>query len=251
MNRLSSLHPLSRRAARVTLVAVAALTWSACSGAPPAAPANLPNEASVKPGINDSFLAAEDAAQFATRFETESREVYTQRRAIAAAIGIEPGSAIADIGSGTGLFLSLFSEAVGAEGKVYAVDIAPAMVAWIAQRIRREEFQNVKPVQCTAKSVELPENSVDTVFVCDTYHHFEYPFNTLASIRRALRPGGQLVIVDFHRIEGVSKQWTLDHVRAGEEVVRQEVLDAGFEFVDGRHDLLEENWFARFRKTSP
>jgi predicted methyltransferase len=90
---------------------------------------------------------------------------------------------------------------------------------------------------------------VDVAFVCDTYHHFEYPFTTLASIHAALRPGGELIIVDFKRIEGESREWVMDHVRAGQDEVTNEVTSAGFERVEElKVDGLEENYMLRFRK---
>lgn len=247
-----TLNPSTRtRAAVFAVLAPIALFASACIGVDIARQdTTLAAEQNVRPGINDSFLKAESAAPHAARFETESREIYARRVAVVEALHLRPGQAIADIGAGTGLFVEPFANAVGDAGTVYAVDIAPAMVAWIGQRIRREGFTNVKPVKCSDKSAELPDASIDVAFVCDTYHHFEYPKNTLASIHKALRPDGELVVIDFHRIPGKTKQWTLDHVRAGEEVFRQEILDAGFELVERRDDLLEENWFARFRRVT-
>ena len=203
---------------------------------------------SVKPGINDSFLSATSADGFVERFETESREIAAHRDDIVAAVGLREGQAVADVGAGTGLFMEPFAQAVGPSGRVYAVDLAPAMVRHLLQRKRRLGIEQVQVVECTEDSVELPANSVDVVFVCDTYHHFEYPRATLASIHAALRPGGELVVVDFHRIEGVSRPWLLEHVRAGEEVFTAEIEDAGFERVQRRDDLLEENYFLRFRK---
>ncbi|MGE0141974.1 MAG: class I SAM-dependent methyltransferase [Planctomycetota bacterium] len=230
---------------RLALFVLSSLLWS-CGGAPPTQAAR--EESSVKPGINQQFLEAKDAASFAQRFETESREIFSQRDQIVAAIGLKPGQSVADVGAGTGLFLESFATAVGSSGKVYAVDLAPAMVAWIGQRIRKEGWTNVSPVRCSERSVELPPDSVDVMFVCDTYHHFEYPQSTLATMFAALRSGGELVIVDFHRIEGTTRTWILEHVRAGEDVVRREIETAGFQFVESRHDLLVENWFARYRK---
>ncbi len=205
-------------------------------------------EDSVKPGINDGFMEEGAVERYTQSFETESREIYAQREAILAEVGLEPGMAVADVGSGTGLFLKPFSDAVGPEGKVYAVDLAPKFVGWLRGRAAREGLRNVEVVQCSERSSELPPGSVDLVFVCDTYHHFEYPRNTLASLHAALRPDGELVIVDFHRIEGVSRQWMLDHVRAGEEVFTAEIEAAGFERVARNTDLLEENYILRFRR---
>jgi ubiquinone/menaquinone biosynthesis C-methylase UbiE len=224
---------------------------TACGSPPSAAPAvdpALATEASVKPGINESFLREGAAEQYTQRFETESREIFARRAEIVEAVGLRPGMAVADVGCGTGLFLGPFAKAVGPDGRVYAVDLAPGFVVLIENRARRLGLDNVTPIQCSERSSELPPDSVDLVFVCDTYHHFEYPRNTLASLHRALRPGGELVVIDFHRIEGVSSAWTLDHVRAGEEVVTAEIEAAGFARTEQRHDLLEQNYFLRFRR---
>src|SRR6478609_1442370 len=80
-------------------------------------------EKSVKPGINDPFKDP-DVKDFLTKFEGESREIYSQRKAIVAAVGLKEGMSVADVGAGTGLFTRLFAKEVGPKGKVYAVDIA-------------------------------------------------------------------------------------------------------------------------------
>jgi ubiquinone/menaquinone biosynthesis C-methylase UbiE len=155
--------------------------------------------------------------------------------------------AVADVGCGTGLYTRLFAAQVGAQGRVYAVDIAANFVEHAVQTSRQEGLNNVVGAVCKADSAELPTDSVDLVFICDTYHHFEYPQSTMQSIARALRPGGTLCVVDFERIEGVSSQWILEHVRAGKEVFRQEIESAGLEFVE-EVKLLQDNYFLRFRK---
>src|SRR4029077_2017625 len=125
-------------------------------------------------------------------FEVESREIYTQRKEIVVACKLKPGMAVADIGAGTGLFTRLFAKEVGPQGKVYAVDIAAKFIEHIEKTAQDEGLKNVGGVVCTADSVRLPAKSIALAFVCDTYHHFEFPFKTLASIHEALRPGGQL-----------------------------------------------------------
>lgn len=69
----------------------------------------------------------------------------------------------------------------------------------------------------------------------------------MASIHRALRPGGQLVLLDYRRIEGKTPDWLLKHVRAGQEVFSKEIEAAGFKVAD-QPDFLKENYFVRFRK---
>jgi ubiquinone/menaquinone biosynthesis C-methylase UbiE len=204
-------------------------------------------EKSVKPGINDPFKNP-DVKEFLGKFEVESREVYANRAKIVEHCKLKPGMAVADVGAGTGLFTRLFAAEVGDKGKVYAVDIAKPFLNHIAKTVREQKLINVETVLCTATSTELKPNSVDLVYVCDTYHHFEFPSRTLASIHRALKPGGQLVVIDFHRIPGKSREWILGHVRAGQEIVEKEITEAGFKKTGEVKDLLEENYFVRFEK---
>lgn len=203
-------------------------------------------EQSVKPGINDSFINA-DPSSYVERFESEGREVYDQRNLIVAASGVKPGMVVADIGSGTGLFTRLFARQVGGEGRVFAVDIAPKFVYELVKDCRRQGFDNVVGVISEDKSCCLPPNSVDLVYICDTYHHFEFPFATMDSVFAAMKSGGRLMVVDFVREEGVSSEWILNHVRAGKSVFRSEIEKAGFEFVE-EIDFLKENYGLIFRK---
>ena len=146
--------------------------------------------------MNVKFTAPDaDMQQFVQRFENDSRDIYVKRSAIVRAVGLRPGGTAADIGAGTGLFTLLFAERVGKKGAVYAVDISPAFVKYIAERAKRHGYERIiKTVLNTVDSAELPAGSIDAAFLCDTYHHFEQPEKMLASIHRALRPGGRLVV---------------------------------------------------------
>jgi predicted methyltransferase len=206
-------------------------------------------EKSVRPGINEKFLDPSlQPGEWTERFETESREIFQRREKILAAVGLKPGMAVADVGAGTGLFTLPFAKAVGEKGKVYAVEIAPNFLKLIRTRAERASVPNIETVLGTERSVELPEGSIDLAFICDVYHHFEFPQDSLASLHRALKPGGEIVLIDFIRIEGKSSDWVLGHVRAGQEVFEAEITAAGFEKVGEEKDLLDENYFVRFRK---
>ncbi len=206
-------------------------------------------EPSVKPGINDKFLdPALQVEEWTEKFETESREIFHQRDQIVASVGLRPGMKMADIGAGTGLFTLPFSKAVGAEGKVYAVEIVPKFLAHIRARAAKANASNVETILCSIRSVELPESSIDLAFICDVYHHFEFPQASLASLHRALKPGGELVLIDFKRIPGESSDFVMGHVRAGQDVFESEVTAAGFEKVGEVKDVLRENYFVRFRR---
>lgn len=229
------------------------LLSSFCIGQHPAAEeSEVPKavETSVKPGINKNFIDPNlDVDSYVKKFEIESREVYVNRERILAACEIEKGDTVADVGAGTGLFTRMFAAAVGTDGWVYAVDIAPRFIQHINREAIKAELMNITGVLCAQDSINLPTNSADVVFVCDTYHHFEFPKSTLASIHRALKQDGHLILIDFDRIEGKSRKWLLGHVRAGKETFRAEVQDAGFTLVEEKFiDGFKENYFLKFRK---
>ena len=208
----------------------------------------LAQKESVKPGINKSFEDPDIVVNnFVERFEKEGREVYDKRDEVVKACGIKEGMAIADIGAGTGMYTRMFAAKAGKRGRVYAVDIAAKFVDHVLKTSREQDLNNVVGIVCKANSTELRPNSVDLVFICDTYHHFEFPQSTMQSIAKALRPGGTVCLVDFERVEGVSTDWILGHVRAGKKVVRQEIETAGFEMVEDV-EMFKQNYFLKFRR---
>lgn len=232
--------------------ATALLVWFAPLTSPGLAEAQGVDSPAPPPAadINRDFLDPDlDPDAWVAKFEIESREVFAARGGILDAIGLGPGERIADVGSGTGLFLRPFSEAVGPDGRVYAVDISPRLVDFIERRVQDERLANVAVVLSTAESTRLPRAAVTKAFVCDAYHHFvEYPA-MLASIREALIPGGELVVVDFDRVPGRSREWLLSHVRAGKVEVLKEIVAAGFEFLEEVDvEGFEENYLLRFRR---
>ncbi len=230
---------------------IAALTLALLAGChtPPAPTAgSAVAETSVKPGINAEYLKPNlNVSNWVERFEKEGREIYDHREKIVAAAKIRTGSGVADIGSGTGLFTPMLSAATGSKGKVYAVDIVPSFLRLIEERCEQTGLKNVQTILCTERSVELPPNSIDSAFICDVYHHFEYPQQSLASLHRALRRNGEVFLIDFKRIPGASSEWILNHVRAGQEVVTAELEAAGFRKVE-ELNLLKDNYALRFRK---
>lgn len=207
--------------------------------------AAVAQEKSVRPGINDSFRDP-DPNQFTERFEIESREVFAKREQILKAMKLKPTDVVADIGAGTGLFTRIFATNLGPEGRVIAVDIAQKFLDHIEVTCRERSIRNVETLLCRDDSTELPPESVDVAYICDTYHHFEFPLKTMTSLRKAMKPGGRVIVVDFKRIEGESTEWTMYHVRAGQEVFEKEITEAGFRKVDEVKDLLRENYMVIF-----
>lgn len=206
-------------------------------------------EQNASPGINRHYQDA-DVMQWRGVFERDGREVWDRREDIIRHLRLQPGQTVADVGAGTGFLTLAMARVVGADGRVFAVDITPNFVAAIEQRAQQQGLGNVIGVTNDPYSVHLPADSIDLVFTSDTYHHFEYPKATLRSIHDALKPGGELVVVDFRRLPGVSNPWVLSHVRAGEAEVVSEIEAAGFALVE-RLEFMQTQYFLRFRKIPP
>jgi SAM-dependent methyltransferase len=197
---LASLRSISSLSIAVsTLLLVLFLAACASTGTPK--PEGMPS------GINETFLSEDlEVDEYVERFEGESRAVYAQREAIVDALHLSPGDSIADIGAGTGFFSLLFVDAVGDNGEVHAVEISPNFLKHLRTLSADRSSGTLKVVEGTARSVALETDTIDAAFICDVYHHFEYPEDSLASLRKALRPNGSLYLIDFHRIPGKSPE---------------------------------------------
>ncbi|MFQ5661242.1 MAG: class I SAM-dependent methyltransferase [Gammaproteobacteria bacterium] len=198
--------------------------------------------------INDNYKKP-DVDVWVKRFEREGREVYDFRHELVQAIGLEPGQDVADVGAGTGLFEPLLAHAVGAEGTVYAVDIVPEFIDHIAKKAKQRGFVNIKTVLSREHSIELPAHSVDVVYISDAYHHFVYYQEMLASIYSALRPGGQLFIVEYDKRPGVSREWLIHHIRGTKQQFTAEIEAGGFGLVEEINiPGLKDTFVRRFTK---
>ena len=204
-------------------------------------------EQSIRPGINRHFEDP-DWQQWVNTFERPGREVYDQRHAIVAASKVRPGMTVADIGAGTGLFTRLFALAVEPDGSVYAIDIASTFIDNILRTCHEQGLSNVTGIVNTPVDIGLPADSIDLAFMTDTYHHFEYPQQTLASIHQALRSEGRVIIIDFRRDPRISSKWVMGHVRNNKAQVIQEMQAAGFRLVDDK-PLMRTNYFLEFVKS--
>lgn len=210
----------------------------------------LPAAAQVPEDINAPYQVEDlEVEVWVQRFETEGREAYDFRDEIVASIALEPGQRVADVGAGTGLFEPLLAAAVGPAGKVYAIDIVPEFVDLIAERAAERGLEQVEARLGGERSIEMPAGSVDVVFISDAYHHFVHYEDMLASIHRALVPGGKLVVVEFDRVEGESPDFVLEHIRAGKEQFTSEIESAGFRMTaDVTMDGMEQTFVRHFER---
>ena len=140
----------------------------------------------ISPDLNKEFLNPNLVVEdWLKRFEVESREIFTARHEILKSVDPQSGQEWADIGAGTGLFTRLLAESVGQDGHVYAVEISTAFLQHISRAARDAGWENVSPVLGALDHISLPAQCIDAAFVCDTYHHFEFPTTTL---RRSTAP---------------------------------------------------------------
>ena len=203
-------------------------------------------EENANPGIN-TYYEGTTYNEWVGVFESDGREVYSKRHAVVKELKLKPGLDVADIGAGTGFYSFLFAEEVGPKGKVYAVDITEGFLTAINSIAKKQKLENIQTILSNQKDTLLPPNSIDVAFVCATYHHFEYPKTTLATIHRALRPGGKLVIIVFRKQEGLSSNWVMGHVRSDQQAVIKEIEPTGFKF-ESESEILESNYFLWFKK---
>lgn len=201
-------------------------------------------------GINDPYLSSNlKVDEWVQRFEGESREVFMHRRAIAAALELKPGQSVADVGAGTGLYVPFLAGRVGRSGKVYAVDISQPFVEHIAQKAKQAGLSQVTAVLSNEHAVELPPNSVDMIFTSDAYHHFIHYQDMLASMLKALKSGGQLIVVDFDiDADGIDPS-RVEHVGKTKTEFKRQIEEAGFRFVkDMTLPQMKTNFMYQFVK---
>ena len=110
---------------------------------------------------------------------------------------VQRGSSVADLGAGSGYFTIRLARAVGTAGKVYAVDIQQGMLDLLQRAVARERLTNVIPVLGAADDPRLPAESLDLVLMVDVYHELGSPQVTLGHLKRALKPGGRLVLIEY------------------------------------------------------
>lgn len=157
-----------------------------------------------------SLAAVEVTAQHARLFPPEDlgllegpdRDAYQRPDQIMDALQIGEGSVVADLGAGGGWFTVRLARRVGPNGRVYAEDIQPEMIAAIQRRIKREVLGNVHTVLGTAVDARLPSASLDAALMVDAYAEFEQPVTLLKNVARALKPTGTIGIVNYKKDGG-------------------------------------------------
>jgi SAM-dependent methyltransferase len=127
----------------------------------------------------------------------DTREAEEQPDRMLDALKIQPGMTVADVGAGVGYTSVKMARRVGPRGVVLATDVQPEMLRMLRENAASLGVQNIRPVLCTPTDTKLPENAVDLILMVDVYHECSDPEATLKGLRKALKPDGRLVLVEF------------------------------------------------------
>ena len=174
-------------------------------------------------------------------FEDPERDKNLQIERVMDLLGIREGRSVADIGAGSGWFTVRAARRVGAGGSVYAVEINEEFVKHIERRAAEEKLSNVRAVLGRGDDPALPPSSVDAVLILKTYHEVEQPVRLLANLRRSLREGALVGVID--------REGKGDDHGISKAVVIEEAARAGYALVS-EHDFVKPDkmdYFLIFR----
>jgi arsenite methyltransferase len=187
-----------------------------------------------------------NVTEYLDRLERPEREQYQKPALVVDALGLSPGMSVADLGSGSGYFTRRFVDAVTETGMVYAIDVEPKALKYLEDSLaHRHRPDAVRFILAGPDNPNLPVESVDLIFACNTYHHLEDRSAYFRKTQSALKAGGRITIIDFHHDDrsgelGFSKR----HLVARDTVV-EEMAAAGFRLIK-EHTFLPKQYFLEF-----
>jgi len=203
--------------------------------------------AQVAGNANSRYQTPADRERMAARLDGPDRDARQRPKELMAALALQPGAAVADLGTGVGYLLPYLSAAVGPSGRVLAQDIFPDFLEKAREKAAKEQLSNVTFFQGTEKNPNLPGNSADVVLILDAYHHFDYPREMLVGIAKALRSEGRLVIVDYYK-EGFGDG---NHIRLDVDDVIKEIEANGFQLVSKADHIPKSQYLIVLKKAKP
>jgi len=137
-----------------------------------------------------------DPAEYARFLENRDRVERMEVRRVVEALGLTPGQLVVDLGSGSGLFTRALARAVAPTGTAYAVDIDPALLTIVETSAKRSSIKNLTTVLAAPDDPKLPQ-TVDLIFICDTFHHLPDKPAYARTLYRYVKPGGRVAVIDF------------------------------------------------------
>lgn len=131
--------------------------------------------------------------------ERSAREKEERLTLLVKSLELKPGQVVADIGAGSGVISMLMANQVGPEGYVIGVDVQDEMLLRLQDNAKKAGITNIVPIKGSQKSCSLAPRSVDLAIMVDVYHEFEFPYEMMANISKAMKPGGRVVLVEYRK----------------------------------------------------
>ena len=207
--------------------------------------------AQVATEANKRYQTPEGRAGIATTLTDPHRDERQKPKDLVATMGLKPGMAVADIGTGVGYMLPFLHEGVGDKGHIYAEDIFDDFLKQAKERAATNHLMNVTFIKGTGHSTNLPANKLDVVMILDAYHHFDFPGEMLASISKGLKHNGRLALADFYkRPDAMPNGNAIQHIRIDFDDVVKEVESQGFKFVEKKDQIPNSQYVAIFQKNN-
>lgn len=182
-----------------------------------------------------------DAERWAHVFDDPKRDAWQKPHEVIQALALKNDAVVADIGAGTGYFAVRLATMVP-NGRVYAVDVEPDMVKYLAERAKREKRDNLVAVAGAPDDARLPEKA-DVIVLVDVYHHIDRRDRYFSKLRASLNAGGRLAVIDF-RMD--SPTGPPKSARIAPDRVVAELKAAGYSLTQ-EHDFLPRQYFLVFR----
>jgi ubiquinone/menaquinone biosynthesis C-methylase UbiE len=197
---------------------------------------------------NSAYKTPEGREQVAKTLTAPDRDARQKPQELVHSMALEPGMVVADIGTGAGYMLPFLSRAVGPKGRVVAEDIQDDFLAKARTKAESEKLSNVTFVKGSETDPMLPEGGVDVALALDSYHHYDYPEKMLAGIRKGLKPGGKLVIVEYYkRPNAMANGRAMEHIRLDAPDVIKEIEANGFHLESQREHVKDSQYMLVFR----
>src|SRR5579864_1957035 len=198
---------------------------------------------------NEGYKTKEGRESVGKTLNAPDREEKQKPRELVAAMAIQPGMVVADIGTGVGYMLPYLSAAAGPTGRVLAEDIFPDFLDKARGTAKSHALGNVDFISGTVTDPNLPENGVDVALALDSYHHWDYPEKMLAALHRELRAGGRLVIVEFYkRPDAMPNGRAKEHIRLDKDDVIKEIESNHFRLISQHEHTKSSQYMAIFGK---
>lgn len=187
-----------------------------------------------------------DLKRYLEHLDRAERDQDQQPQHVVEALGLTPGMAVADLGSGSGYFTRRFVAAVTGSGKVYAVDVEPEMLEYVKASLdHAHKPYSVEFILAGPDSPRLPRESVDLIFVCNVAHHLENRATYFSTVISALKQGGRVVIIDFHPDERSGNLGFPKRHLVPRETIVAEMAEAGYRLLR-EHGFLAKQYFLEF-----